>query len=281
MANILIIGCGAIGTALAKILINQDHRVTAIRRNPPASSSDIHYIRANIKSTSDLEKLDVHFDLLFFIVSADGRTEQSYREVYETGLNHVLAKFASVPCIFVSSTSVYAQSQGEWVDEESITQPDNLNSQLIRQAEQRVTALNLHNIVVRFSGIYGPGREYLLNRAKQQPAIQQTPPYFTNRIHQEDCVQVLAFLLEKKLAGTALTQYYLASDDAPAPLYDVMIWLAEQLTVPKPAINPAASDSTMNKRCNNQRLKALGYRFSYPSYKDGYAKLIKSVDRFA
>lgn len=278
MANLLIVGCGAIGTALAQVLIRQGHCVTAIKRNPPANSDDIHYHRANIKVMDDLEKLDVHFDQLVFIVSADGRTEQGYRDVYETGLNNVLTRFASVPWIFVSSTSVYGQSQGEWVNEESIAQPDNLNSRLIRQAEQRVTALNPHNTVVRFSGIYGSGREYLLNRARQSPAIQQIPAYFTNRIHQEDCVQVLAFLLEKKLAGTALAQYYLASDDDPAPLYEVMSWLAEQLSIPKPAINPVTRDSTMNKRCNNQRLKALGYQFSYPSYKDGYIKLIKNLD---
>lgn len=277
MANILIIGCGTIGTALANHLISQGHRVTAVRRNPPASNSDIRYIRANINSRSDLEKVESHFDQLFFIVSADRRTEQSYRDVYDIGLNNVLAKFATVPWFFVSSTSVYGQSQGEWVDEDSIAQPDNLSSQLIRQAEQRVTALNPHNIVVRFSGIYGRGREYLLNRAKQHPVIQQIPPYFTNRIHQEDCVQVLVFLLEKKLAGTALAQYYLASDDDPAPMYEVISWLAEQLHCPKPTISPVDNNTTMNKRCNNQRLKALGYRFFYPSYKDGYALLIKNI----
>jgi nucleoside-diphosphate-sugar epimerase len=277
MANILIIGCGAIGIELAQVLINQGHRVTGVKRNPPPNTRDIHYVRANINSVTELEKLDTNFHHLFFIVSADGRTEQSYREVYETGLNNVLAKFAAVPWLFVSSTSVYGQSQGEWVDEDSPAQADNINSQLIRQAEQRVIALNPKNTVVRFSGIYGEGREYLLNKAKQSPVIQQTPPYFTNRIHQEDCVQVLAFLLEKKLADSPLAHYYLASDDDPAPTYEVMVWLAQQLNCPAPIIKAIDNNDTMNKRCNNQRLKALGYEFTYPSYKDGYSKLIKSL----
>ncbi len=277
MANILIIGCGAIGTELARDLINQGHTVTGVKRNPPQNESGIFYVGADISTAIELEKLTTNFDQLFFIVSADGRTEQSYREVYEIGLNNVLAKFASVPWIFVSSTSVYGQSQGEWVDEDSTAQPDNFNSQLIRQAEQRVIALNPKNTVVRFSGIYGAGREYLLNRAKQSPAIQQTPPTFTNRIHQEDCVQVLAFLLKKKLADSPLAHYYLASDDDPAPSYEVMSWLAQQLNCPAPTIKPIDSNDTMNKRCNNQRLKTLGYQFIYPSYKDGYAKLIKSL----
>lgn len=274
MANILIIGCGTIGTELARVLIAQGHSVTGLKRNPPSNNSDIHYLQADISSAIDLEKITDDFEQLFFIVSADGRTEQSYRQVYEIGLNNVLAKFASVPWIFVSSTSVYGQTQGEWVDEDSVAEPDNLNSQLIRQAELRVTALNPQNVVVRFSGIYGRGREYLLNRAKQSPAIQQTPPYFTNRIHQNDCVQVLAFLLKKRLAGIALAPYYLASDDDPAPLYEVISWLAEQLNCSKPTMSKVSS-ANMNKRCNNLRLKALGYRFSYASYKDGYAKLIQ------
>jgi len=79
----------------------------------------------------------------------------------------------------VSSTSVYGQSEGEWVDEDSIAQPDNVTGQLIRQAEQKLMDLAPGNIVVRFSGIYGPGREYLLRMAMQTPAIQKTPSYFT------------------------------------------------------------------------------------------------------
>lgn len=275
MANILIIGCGAVGTQLARVLSTQGHRVTGVKRNPPPSDETIHYVRADICSSADTAQLPTDIDQLVFIVSADGRTEQSYRAVYDIGLHNVLRRFAQVPCIFVSSTSVYAQSHGEWVDENSPAQPDNPNSQLIRQAEQQLIALNAHNTVVRFSGIYGRGRNYLLNRAKQSPAIQHTPAYFTNRIHQDDCVSVLAFLLEKKCAGIALDNYYLASDDDPAPTYEVMKWLAQQLNCPAPSSKPIDSDDTMNKRCSNQRLKNLGYQFIYPSYKDGYGYELK------
>jgi hypothetical protein len=107
----------------------------------------------------------------------------------------------------------------------------------------------------------------------QAPAIQQTPPYFTNRIHQQDCVGVLCFLLEQRLAGKALDQYYLASDDDPAPMWEVISWLAERLHCRPPSL-AVGSDAGMNKRCSNARLKALGYQFQYPSYKDGYLELI-------
>jgi len=280
MAKILIIGCGAIGTQLAHVLSAKGHQVTGLKRNPPESGSGkVDYFKADITSPADLKDLPLDFDTLYFIVSPDGRNEESYRDIYESGLNNLLNKFslagANPHWIFVSSTSVYGQSQGEWVDEDSIAQPENATSQLIRQAEQKLMERATDNIVVRFSGIYGPGREYLLRMAMQAPAIQQNPPYYTNRIHQQDCIGVLAFLLERRLAGVALEQCYLASDDDPAPMWDVMSWLAEHLKCQPPTVKVTGDQGDMNKRCNNQRLNALGYKFQYPSYKVGYLELIK------
>jgi nucleoside-diphosphate-sugar epimerase len=275
MAKILIVGCGDIGTRLAHRLSDQGHDVTGLKRHPPAGDNQVKYYQADIGIASDLAGLAADFDQLFFIVSGDGRNEQSYRAVYETGVNNLLAKFAGCPWIFVSSTSVYAQSKGEWVDEESPAQPGNINSKLIRRAEEKLVDLNPANIVVRFSGIYGPGREYLLRMAAEAPVIQQSPPYYTNRIHQHDCVGILAFLLEQRLQGAPLEQCYLASDDDPAPQWEVMSWLAERLHCPPPTVKMPGNDADMNKRCNNRRIKALGYRFIYPSFKDGYGVLIK------
>ena len=278
MAKILIIGRGAIGTQLAHVLSVKSHQVTGLKRNPPKTATgNITYLSADITSPADLEGLPTDFDFVYFIVSPDGRNEESYRAIYESGLNNLLNQFSLADShprwFFVSSTSVYGQSQGEWVDEDSITQPDNVTSQLIRRAEQKLMDLDRDNIVVRFSGIYGPGRESLLRMAMQTPVIQQNPPYFTNRIHQQDCIGVLAFLLERRLAGVALDQCYLASDDDPAPMWEVMSWLAEHTNCQPPAAKATDNHCVMNKRCNNQRLKALGYQFHYPGYKDGYLEL--------
>ncbi|MDO9270751.1 MAG: SDR family oxidoreductase [Methylobacter sp.] len=279
MAKILIVGCGAIGSELAGVLSAQGHDVTGLKRKPPLSASGpIAYVAADISSSADLADLDTDFTQAFFIVSPDGRNEQSYRAVYETGLNNLLAKLPETHWLMISSTSVYRQSQGEWVDEDSVAEPANITSRLIRQAEQTLMDLNPANVVVRFSGIYGPRREYLLRLAMQAPAIQQTPPYFTNRIHQQDCVGVLSFLLEQRLTGNNLAQCYLASDDDPAPTWEVMTWLADRLHCPPPTVKATDADAGMNKRCSNSRLKALGYRFQYPSYKDGYMELIAARD---
>ncbi|MDD2724911.1 MAG: NAD-dependent epimerase/dehydratase family protein [Methylovulum sp.] len=275
MASVLIIGCGAIGTGLAMALGAQGHVVTGLKRQPPETPSLIQYIKADITSTESINALDLAVDVVFFIVSADGRTESSYRSVYVDGLQNALAKFPKQAWFFVSSTRVYGQSQGEWVDEDSATEPEAITSQLICQAEQRVVATNPNHVVVRFSGIYGPGRDYLLRTARQSPAIQQTPPYFTNRIHQQDCIGVLVFLLQKRLAGAPLAACYLASDDDPAPLWEVVSWLAAQMACGPPVAKTIDGLADGNKRCRNQRLKALGYQFRYPSYRAGYAGLVK------
>jgi len=278
MANVLIIGCGAIGSTLANALAAQDHHVTGLKRKPPAQPGSINYVAADITLAADLEKLSSEFDVVFFILSAGSRNEQSYRDIYDTGLNNLLRFFEqknSKPrWIFVSSTSVYDQNNGEWIDETSLAQPTNGTSRWIRQAEQTLQLLSPKNIIVRFSGIYGPGREYLLRTAQQVPLIQQSPPYYTNRIHQDDCVGVLTFLLEQHLAGAVLQSCYLASDDDPAPMWDVIAWLAAAMNCPPPQVKQVPDNAPMNKRCNNQRLKSLGYQFKYASYREGYLPLI-------
>jgi nucleoside-diphosphate-sugar epimerase len=279
MAKLLIVGCGSIGTELGNQLSSQGHQVTGLKRNPPATDTrKFNYVAADIGSIKSLENLDTDFDYLYFIVSPDQRSEKSYRDLYETGLNNLLAKFGNSKqptWFFISSTSVYGQTQGEWVDEESRAEPDNVCSQLIRQAELRLINLNAGHTIIRFSSIYGPGREYLLRMTKQSPAIQQTPPYYTNRIHQQDCVGVLAFLLEQRMAGVPLELCYLASDDDPAPMWDVITWLTQQMQCSKPVVKNLTNEISMNKRCNNSKLKKLGYQFHYPGFKDGYSELIR------
>ena len=279
MAKILIVGCGAIGYELAKVLSDAGHDVTGLKRNPPLESQEkFKYVRGDITSATDLETLDADFEHVFFIVSADSRHENSYHDIYGVGIDNLLNRFARTGCkaswLFVSSTSVYGQNQGEWVDEDSVTAPTKSTSLKIVQAEQKLMAANPANVVVRFSGIYGPGREYLLRMAKQTPSIQHNPPYFTNRIHQRDCVGVLAFLLEQRLAGVNLEQCYLASDDDPAPLWEVITWMAGRMQCDPPIAKSESNDCDMNKRCCNDRLKKLGYRFIYPAYKVGYSELI-------
>ena len=281
MAKLLIVGCGAIGQELAAKLAKAGHDVTGLKRTVPTlAPENFRYVSADISRPQDLKCLGSDFEHVFFIVSAGRRDEGSYRAIYEIGIDNLLERFAqagtNAPWTFVSSTSVYGQNQGEWVDETSPTLPNNTTSRLIVVAEQKLMVHSPHNISVRFSGIYGPGREHLLRMAQQSPEIQRHPPYYTNRIHQRDCVAVLAFLLECRLQGKALDQCYLASDDNPATMWDVVTWLAGQLHCRPPIAKVVDNAAEMNKRCRNDRIKQLGYRFIYPDYQAGYSELLNA-----
>lgn len=275
MANILVIGCGDIGYQVALRLHQQGHQVTGLKRSAPAISTPFPIFIADIRLASSLVSLPRGFDAVIFIVAPDSRQAEEYQALYDVGLSHLLAHFAAAEAspswLMVSSTSVYEQNCGEWVDETSITEPASATSRWLAAAEKRLWITSERNCVVRFSGIYGPGRDWLLRRAAQGESIQRQPPSYTNRIHSEDCVAVLLFLLEKQLAGVALEPCYLATDDDPAPLWEVMNWLSQQFACSPPSPLLVAPDAPQNKRCRNTRLKALGYRFLYPSYQDGYA----------
>ena len=233
---------------------------------------EISYFTADITLPAKLEDLPTDFDILYFIVSPDGRNEDSYREIYESGLNNLLNKFSLAGSnphwIFVSSTSVYGQSRGEWVDEKSIAEPKYATSQLIGQAAKTDGSGPRKYRRTLFRHLW-PRSRVTVKNGRASTAIQQNPPYFTNRIHVQDCIGILAFT-EVRLAGAALEQCYLASDDDPAPLWDVMSWLAEHMNCQPPTVKSADIQCVMNKRCNNQRLKALGYKFLYPGFKNGY-----------
>lgn len=279
MANILVIGCGDIGFRVALALHRQGHRVTGLKRAPPSTPAPFSLIAADIRQAATLSSLATDFDLVLFIVSAGSRQADEYQALYQVGLNNVLAHFASAgrsPRWFmVSSTSVYGQFRGEWVDETSPTEPKTATAQALVAAELRLWQVDHNHCVVRFSGIYGQGRDWLLRRVASGESIQRQPPSYTNRIHQDDCVAVLLFLIEKQLAGERLQPCYLASDDDPAPLWDVMNWIAEHYDYPRPTALSVPVDANQNKRCRNDRLHTLGYRFLFPSYRDGYGNPAK------
>ena len=279
MARILIAGFGDIGSRLGLELAEVGHQVFGVRRHSPAESGhkNLLGVSADLSDPETLAALPDDIKHIVYILSPDSRDVAAYRRAFITGLENLLARYGSQSkapqCVFVSSTSVYGQCHGEWVDEISATDPNSFTAQVLVEAERRVLGANINNIVIRFSGIYGRSRESLLRRARLGEPVPRDPPRYTNRIHRDDCVGVLRFLLQKKLRGEILESIYLASDDDPAPASEVADWLSKNLDLPPPAPKSEAYDQ--NKRCSNQRIKVLGYQFLYPGYREGYRVLIK------
>jgi len=276
MAHVLIVGAGYVGLELASILSAAGHRVTGLRRTPPVEGHGIGWIAADVTRPETLTSLPDDLDALVCLLAPAGRGEAAYRDVFAAGTTHLLDALPPrrLSCIFVSSTGVYGQDRGEWVDEDTPAAPVTGTGRILLAAEEQVLAARRDATVVRFSGIYGPGRTWLIDRVRAAHPVRSVPPSFTNRIHRDDCARVLAYLLALKLKGQSLPARVLASDDDPAPLADVAAWIAELLGIPRPPEAPPEPDGGLNKRCRNERLKGLGYTFLYPSYREGYEDLL-------
>ncbi|MFG6176372.1 SDR family oxidoreductase [Halomonas sp. THAF12] len=276
----LILGCGDIGTTLGGELKASGQRVIGVRRDAARlAESGLEGVSADLNDAAALAELP-DADILVYVVSADRFEEAAYRAAYPDGLKAVLDEFGGRQrpprhVFFVSSTSVYAQQEGEVVDEDSPTVPTGFSGLLMREAEQTLIDHVLPGTAVRFSGIYGPGRDRLIRQVGEGRIAAATPAMYSNRIHRDDCAGVLAHLIARALDGEALHELYLASDCEPAPLHEVMAWLAKQLKVEATETIQSPLRRRASKRCDNARLLESGYRFRYPSFREGYAQVLR------
>lgn len=282
MANILIIGCGDIGAALGQKLAEQGHQVSGLKRSVSAAqNSKINYIQADVTKRASLVALSLDYDQVVYILSPSSMSLEAYQDVFQIGVENVLSVFAEkcpqASFVFVSSTRVYAQTKGEWLDEKSITAPQEPKGQLLLAAEKQFLNNNPTNTVVRFSGIYGRGTAHFLKQIQNGAEIQQSPAYYTNRIHKTDCVGVLSFLLNKKISGDKLAPVYAATDSDPVSKWDIASYLAKSMQAAEPIAISTANNANLNKRISNKLLLDAGYIFNYPSYKTGYQSSLRDI----
>ena len=279
MSRILIAGCGDIGSALGVRLHADGHDVWGLRRSAQELPEGVQALQADLTKPDDLKRLPEGVDAVFYIVTPDAFDDRAYESVYVRGPENLLNAMAArgQPArrmIFVSSTSVYGQSNGEWVDESSATQPEQFSGRRLLEGERLVLGGSERGLIVRFGGIYGRGANRLLQQVRNGNPCQESPPLYTNRIHRDDCVAVLRHLLTL----SEPEQIYLGVDSDPATQCAVMDWLAKQLDVPIPPRSVATAGrgdrARTSKRCRNARLLATGYRFLYPSFRDGYQAIL-------
>ncbi|MBL4608629.1 MAG: NAD-dependent epimerase/dehydratase family protein [Pseudomonadales bacterium] len=277
VSNILIAGCGDVGSRLALRLSNSGCKVWGIRRNASVLPGFIQGISANLTDDENFPALPTCLDAVVYCVAASGFSEELYRDAYLLGLQNLLDQIhiQNIPVkriLFTSSTAVYSQRHGEWVDENSDVDPEGFSGRVMLEAEQCLADSGLEYASVRFGGIYGSGRARFITSVKEgRLKICDSYPQYTNRIHSDDCAGVLEHLLELE----CLEACYVAVDCAPVSKQEVGNWMAEQLGVGYPAtVSQSDIKGGQNKRCKNTRLLASGYQFLYPDYKAGYAALL-------
>lgn len=280
MARILVVGVGDIGGHLAMDLAKAGHEVWGIRRSNKPVGAGVLLIQADVADLETLQDLPKNIDIMVYCVAAPVFTQEGYHSYYYRGLRHILKvldKKTLQHAFFVSSSSVYHQMAGEWVDETSETQPTSFAGKEMLQAEQALLTSGLSATVVRFTGIYGPDRTRMIEQARQGGYCDPEPPVWTNRIHRDDCVGVLSFLVNRALKQESLDQLYLATDNEPATLFEVLEWMKDRIGDVEPDYDLPEATRRANRRCSNQRLRSLGYEFKYPNYQVGYDKLLTEM----
>ena len=279
--NILIAGCGYVGTALGVRLAADGHGVWGLRRRPEGLPDTVRALAADLSDAATLRALPPGLDVVYYTAGAADGSVAAYHTAYVDGPRHLLEALQQQGqrprrVVFTSSTGVYAQCRGEWVDEDSPAEPQHAGGRHLLAGERLFMDSAFPTTVLRLAGIYGPGRTRLIDSLRQGEATyQDSPPVYLNLIHRDDCVGALCHLAA--LARPA--SLYVGVDYRPVERGTLLRWLSGVLDTPPPRLVAAATDRRSNKRCRNARLAASGYPFRYPTFEHGYSAIIAALTK--
>lgn len=265
--SVLIFGCGYLGLRAARQWVAAGRRVYALTRNQAdlLRSYGIEPIVGDVLDAASLMGLPPT-ETVLYAVGLDRSAGKSMREVYVQGLGNVLGALPSRSrLLYISSTSVYGQTDGSWIDEASPTEPLEESGKVVLEAEQTLCRRRPDAVILRFAGIYGPGR--VLRRAsllKGEP-VPGDGERFVNLIHVDDGVR--AVLAAEAHAEPGET--YLVADDAPPTRRELFTRTSELLGAPPPRFEGGGAGEA-NRRVSNAKAKQrLGFQPLFPSITEG------------
>jgi nucleoside-diphosphate-sugar epimerase len=289
--RVLIVGCGYVGVALGAELTRQAHEVFGLtrseRRQPELKAAGITPLRGDITRAEDLNSLPSNWDWVVNCVSSSGGTPEQYREVYLEGVRNLINRLAQAPpqkFVYTSSTGVYGQNDGSVVTETSPTEPVSETARILVQAEaallQAVSSQRFPAVILRVSGIYGPGRGYWLKQfVNGQARINDDGQRIINMVHRDDVAGAIIAAFQTGEPG----QICNVTDDEPVSQHKLFKWLSQALPRSLPALSsPEARLRTnrgaTNKKVSNAFLKRRwGYRLKYPTFREGFAAEISGL----
>jgi nucleoside-diphosphate-sugar epimerase len=271
----VIVGCGYLGRRVAERWLSANRPVIALTRNNAEALAALG-IEPQIGDVLDPHTLGPwpEAGTILYAVGLDRGAGRSMHEVYVTGLGNVLDTLArGVRFIYVSSTSVYAQTDGELVDEQAAAEPVEESGRIIREAEHLLRRKRPDAIILRFAGIYGPNR--LLRRQTQLQSgepITGDAQRWLNLIHVEDGADAVLAAESRGVPG----ETYNIVDDEPVTRRAFYTRLAELTCAPAPRFDGAPDPRANNRRISNAKAKAaLDWRPRYPSYREGLPAAIR------
>ena len=261
-----ILGCGYVGKALLSQFKQTGNQVFATTRKSERVAelgSISHHVHL-LKQEADYIAFMKDLTILIICVAPDSSSD--YRSTYLGTIKQVTQLLSKSPSlqqiIYTSSSSVYGEYQGEWVDENTTCKPLNENGQILLEAEnQLLNAMTDHlNICIfRLGEIFGPGR--LIEQRLKNSTRKFYPGdgnQYTNLIHLEEIVQAIDLAIQKQLRGI----YNLCNDFhmTRKAFYEM---LCDKFNIP--AIQwdkELSSPHGGNKRVSNQKLKNSGLHFN-------------------
>lgn len=280
MMHALIAGCGYLGRRVARMWLEQEDAVSALTRSSSRAaefvSAGIEPVVGDVTASTTLAALPAA-DVLLFAIGFDRSAAPSKQQVYVDGLRNTLRAMEGRVgrVLYVSSTSVYGQSDGSWVDEDSPTEPTSEGGRICLEAEDLVREwsqrTNVSALVLRLAGIYGPGRLLAkVDALRRGDPFGGLPDAWLNLIHVDDAARVLLAYSQPVQTGTVLV-----CDDEPVPRRVFYSRLAEVLHAPPPTFDeslPGGRTDGLNKRCRNARLRReCGAVLKYPTSTTGLA----------
>jgi nucleoside-diphosphate-sugar epimerase len=288
----VVLGCGYVGLELGRQLTAAGHDVTGVRRSASGlraiEAAGFDAVEADVTDAASLSAVP-DADWVVFAASSGGRGVESARDVYVDGMRRALETFAAREdsperFVYTSSTGVYGDHDGEWVDEATPLDPSTPRTEVLVEAERVAREVaaehGIDGTVARFAGLYGPNR-YRLDRYLEGPVTEG----YLNMIHRDDAAGAVRHLLG---ADVARDDVVLVVDDEPVSKWAFADWLADECGVDRPPKRTKAarladadrSDSATqrvlaDKRCSNAYLHELGYDLTYPTFREGYRPAIE------
>lgn len=281
----LVVGCGYLGRRVADRWWAQEETVYAVTRSAQHAEElrrqGLRPIVADVTRPETLQGLP-EVETVFYAVGYDPQSGASRQAVYVDGLRNVLDELSTGAgrVIFTSSTGVYGQADGVWVDEDSPCRPirDAGRAMLAAEALLRAHRLGERSIVLRLAGLYGPGRITRLADLLAGRPIVAPAEGFLNLIHVDDAAA--AVLAAEEYPQTPQT--FLISDGHPVLRKEFYAYLASLLGREPPEFVEPSTDvrqtlrSATDKRVNNRRmLEALRLELTYPSYREGLSAVVR------
>lgn len=273
MSHLLLVGCGFVGEATADLFHAAGWQVTAwtaseesaqrLASKPyPVAAQDI----ADGASLTAARNRMAPVDLLVDCVSSGRGGSEAYRRVYLEGARGLLAIFPRARFLFTGSTSVYAQTDGGWVDETSPAEPDRETGRILRETEDLVTAHG--GATARLAGLYGPGRSVLLRKFLDgEGVIEGDGLRWINFCHRDDAAGALFALGTVPILEPGV---YNVADDTPLTQLDCYRALAEAAGLPLPPFGPVdlgRKRGWTSKRVRNARMRSLlAWKPLFPSF---------------